>query len=83
MFKTKYHSNPIHPTKIKHFQQSDYLKITLSPNSSKITSPIQTSNPNFHIHFQSHLTLISHTNREVYNIAANTNTQYQSQSLKT
>ena len=39
-------SNLISPTKIKHFLQSDHLKITLSPNSSKFTSPIQSSNRN-------------------------------------
>ena len=34
---------PFFLSKIKHFPQSDHLKIALSPNPSKFTSPIQTS----------------------------------------
>ena len=39
----KYSHQPISSIKIKHFPQSNHLKITLSPNPSKFTSQIQTS----------------------------------------
>ena len=58
-------STSISPTKIKYFPQSDHLKITLLPNPSKFTPPIQTSNQSLSLPIQNFLHS-SHTQIEKY-----------------
>ena len=53
---------PFHPTKIKHFTQSDHPKITISPNPLKFTSQIQTSHTHLRPKFGIKRIFISSTN---------------------